>query len=195
MIPYPEPRGPAGHRRPGAGVDELDDGDQVPVLALREVVRRDEDSIRRYLHIGTGNYNPHTGRLYTDLGLFTCRPDFGEDATNLFNLLDLRPGRVRLPGRDLALWKRLCQPDHGRHQLRWLRPRLPDRSGVQRRTVHPHVRRRADELLGQPAAAPGLLDDEGDVGLVLGRPHDLGDARPSVALLPEGVNRTACGPQ
>jgi polyphosphate kinase len=51
------------------------------------VVRRDEDSIRRYLHLGTGNYNPHTARLYTDLGLFTCRPDFGEDATNLFNLL------------------------------------------------------------------------------------------------------------
>jgi len=51
------------------------------------VVRRDEDSIRRYLHLGTGNYNPTTARLYTDLGLFTCRPDFGEDATNLFNLL------------------------------------------------------------------------------------------------------------
>ena len=54
-------------------------------LAL--VVRRDEDGIRRYLHLGTGNYNPSTARLYTDLGLLTCRPDFGEDATNLFNLL------------------------------------------------------------------------------------------------------------
>ncbi len=51
------------------------------------VVRRDEDGIRRYLHLGTGNYNPSTARLYTDLGLLTCRPDFGEDATNLFNLL------------------------------------------------------------------------------------------------------------
>lgn len=51
------------------------------------IVRRDDDGIRRYLHLGTGNYNPHTARLYTDLGLFTCRPDFGEDATNLFNLL------------------------------------------------------------------------------------------------------------
>jgi polyphosphate kinase len=51
------------------------------------VVRRDEDGIRRYIHLGTGNYNPQTARLYTDLGLFTCRPDFGEDATNLFNLL------------------------------------------------------------------------------------------------------------
>ena len=51
------------------------------------VVRRDEDAIRRYVHLATGNYNPTTARLYTDLGLLTCRPSFGEDATNLFNLL------------------------------------------------------------------------------------------------------------
>jgi polyphosphate kinase len=51
------------------------------------VVRRDDDAIRRYVHLSTGNYNPTTSRVYTDLGLFTCRPDFGEDATNLFNLL------------------------------------------------------------------------------------------------------------
>ena len=51
------------------------------------VVRRDEDAIRRYLHLGTGNYNPTTARLYTDVSLLTCRASFGEDATNLFNLL------------------------------------------------------------------------------------------------------------
>ncbi len=51
------------------------------------VVRRDEDGIRRYLHLGTGNYNPVTARIYTDLSLLTCRPDLGEDATNLFNLI------------------------------------------------------------------------------------------------------------
>jgi len=51
------------------------------------VVRREKEHIRRYVHLATGNYNPTTARLYTDLGLFTCRPDFGEDATNLFNLL------------------------------------------------------------------------------------------------------------
>ncbi|MBI4660145.1 MAG: polyphosphate kinase 1 [Verrucomicrobia bacterium] len=51
------------------------------------IVRRDPDSIRRYVHLSTGNYNPTTARLYTDLGLLTCREDFGEDATNLFNLL------------------------------------------------------------------------------------------------------------
>jgi polyphosphate kinase len=51
------------------------------------VVRREQHLIRRYVHLGTGNYNPTTARLYTDLGLLTCRDDFGEDAANLFNLL------------------------------------------------------------------------------------------------------------
>jgi polyphosphate kinase len=51
------------------------------------VVRRDDDGIRRYVHLSTGNYNPTTARLYTDMGLLTCEPDFGEDATSLFNLL------------------------------------------------------------------------------------------------------------
>jgi polyphosphate kinase len=51
------------------------------------VVRHEENGIRRYVHLSTGNYNPITARIYTDAGLLTCRPDFGEDATNLFNLL------------------------------------------------------------------------------------------------------------
>jgi polyphosphate kinase len=51
------------------------------------VVRQDDDAIRRYVHLSTGNYNATTARLYTDIGLLTCQPDFGEDATNLFNLL------------------------------------------------------------------------------------------------------------
>ncbi len=51
------------------------------------VVRRDHDGIRRYVHLGTGNYNPMTARSYTDLSFFTCRPEFGEDASALFNLL------------------------------------------------------------------------------------------------------------
>ncbi len=51
------------------------------------VVRREKEQIRRYVHLATGNYNPTTAKLYTDLGLLTCRPEFGEDATNLFNLL------------------------------------------------------------------------------------------------------------
>ena len=51
------------------------------------VVRREREHISRYVHLATGNYNATTARLYTDLGLLTCRPDFGEDITNLFNLL------------------------------------------------------------------------------------------------------------
>lgn len=51
------------------------------------VVRSEGHHIRRYVHLATGNYNPSTAKFYTDLGLFTCRPDFGEDATNFFNLL------------------------------------------------------------------------------------------------------------
>jgi polyphosphate kinase len=51
------------------------------------VVRRDEDGLRRYVHLGTGNYNPSTARIYTDLSLLTAHPDYGEDATNFFNLL------------------------------------------------------------------------------------------------------------
>lgn len=54
-------------------------------LAL--VVRQEGGSLRRYLHIGTGNYNPKTARIYTDLGLFTCDETLGNDATELFNLL------------------------------------------------------------------------------------------------------------
>ena len=51
------------------------------------VVRREGDLIRRYLHLATGNYNPTTARLYTDMGLFTCDPAMGADATGLFNYL------------------------------------------------------------------------------------------------------------
>jgi polyphosphate kinase len=58
------------------------------------VVRREADGIRRYCHLSTGNYNHQTARVYTDLGLFTCRESFGEDLTHLFNMLT---GYVRPP--------------------------------------------------------------------------------------------------
>ena len=51
------------------------------------VVRREGDTMRRYVHIGTGNYNPKTARLYTDFGLLTAEPDLGADLTDLFNVL------------------------------------------------------------------------------------------------------------
>lgn len=64
------------------------------------VVRREGARIRRYVHLGTGNYNPSTARLYGDVGLFTCKEAFGADATALFNLLT---GYGRAPS-----WHRLC---------------------------------------------------------------------------------------
>lgn len=51
------------------------------------IVRKEEDGIRRYVHLGTGNYNDSTAKLYTDCGLFTCDPQIGEDATAVFNML------------------------------------------------------------------------------------------------------------
>ena len=50
-------------------------------------MRKEEDGIRRYVHLGTGNYNDSTAKLYTDCGLFTCDPQIGEDATAVFNML------------------------------------------------------------------------------------------------------------
>jgi polyphosphate kinase len=51
------------------------------------VVRKEADGLRRYVHLGTGNYNASTARIYEDLSLFTCRPDIGADASDLFNTL------------------------------------------------------------------------------------------------------------
>jgi len=77
-------------------------------LAL--VVRREGKRLRRYVHIGTGNYNPSTAGLYTDFGLFTCREDVTEDVADLFNYLTgfSRPPKYR---------KVLVAPDHLRSGL------------------------------------------------------------------------------
>ncbi len=104
------------------------------------VVRREEDGIRRYVHLGTGNYNDATAKLYTDVGLLTCSEEIGEDATAVFNMLSgyseplmwnklaLAPlwlkdkflyliGREKqnakkgLPARIIAKMNSLCDPD------------------------------------------------------------------------------------
>jgi polyphosphate kinase len=69
------------------------------------VVRREGSRVRRYVHIGTGNYNPSTARLYTDLGLFTCDEGLAEDVADLFNHLT---GFARAP----SYRKALVAPDH-----------------------------------------------------------------------------------
>ena len=83
------------------------------------VVRREGSGLRRYVHIGTGNYNPKTARLYVDIGLLTARPEIGADVTDLFNVLtglsrqrtfrrilvaphSLRAGFVALVDREIA---------------------------------------------------------------------------------------------
>lgn len=54
---------------------------------LSLVIRQESDGLRRYCHVGTGNYNPKTARLYEDIGLLTCDPEVGQDLTRLFNQL------------------------------------------------------------------------------------------------------------
>ncbi len=66
------------------------------------------DRLRRYVHLGTGNYNPHTAGIYTDLSFFTARSEFGDDATALFNLLT---SCTAPPG-----WKRLVVAPLGLHE-------------------------------------------------------------------------------
>jgi polyphosphate kinase len=66
------------------GVEELPIKTHAKVALI---VRREPDGVRRYVHLGTGNYNASTARTYTDLGLFTCDPEIAEDASRLFNRL------------------------------------------------------------------------------------------------------------
>jgi len=67
------------------------------------VVRREAGKIRRYVHIGTGNYNPVTATLYTDLGLLTCDDKMGQDASALFNLVT---GYARTKTTTASSWRR-----------------------------------------------------------------------------------------
>jgi polyphosphate kinase len=72
------------------------------------VVRREGGELRRYVHLGTGNYNPNTARQYTDLSFFTARPEIGEDASSLFNLLT----SCTAP----ATWRKLVVAPLGLHE-------------------------------------------------------------------------------
>ena len=87
------------------------------------VVRDEDDGIRRYLHIGTGNYNSSTARLYEDLGLLSCDPELGADLTQLFNHLTGYSREVRYR-------KILVAP-------RWMRHQLPGPHPATRRPTAP----------------------------------------------------------
>ena len=89
------------------------------------VVRREQGGIRRYVHIGTGNYNAKTARLYSDLGLLSCDEDVGADLTDLFNSLTgyARGGRYR---------KILVAPAHVREQVLAMIARTTDRHSPRR---------------------------------------------------------------
>ncbi|MDZ7758423.1 polyphosphate kinase 1 [Rhodohalobacter sp.] len=77
---------------------------------LTIVVREEDDGLRRYLHIGTGNYHPDTAQLYEDLGYFTCREDLASDVTDIFNLLT---GYAP----DQSYQKMLVAPKHMRQRI------------------------------------------------------------------------------
>lgn len=92
------------------------------------VVRNEPEGIRCYCHVGTGNYNPRTARLYEDLGLLTCDPDVGTDLTQLFNYLTGY-------GRDLDYRRLLVAPDHLRAGIASLIRSEIDATGRGRRIV------------------------------------------------------------
>jgi polyphosphate kinase len=104
------------------------------------VVRREEDGICRYVHLGTGNYNDATAKLYTDLGLLTCNRLIGEDATAVFNMLS---------GYSEPLtWNKLVLAPH------WLRDRFVNL--IQRETKHAKEGRK-----GRIIAKVNSLSDKG----------------------------------
>jgi polyphosphate kinase len=101
------------------------------------VVRREGNRLRRYAHIGTGNYHPTTSRLYTDTGLFTCREDVVDDVADLFNYLT---GFARSPEYRRAL----VAPEHLRDGLLEQIDRVTERHGQ----GHPgHIRMKLNSLI------------------------------------------------
>ena len=117
------------------------------------VVRREGSLLRRYVHIGTGNYNPKTARLYVDIGLLTCRPEIGADVTDLFNVLTGPLPPAHVPAADRGA-PRDAHPgdraDRARDRPCRGRPAGPDRPEDQR-DRRPGLHR--GPLSGEPARA------------------------------------------
>jgi polyphosphate kinase len=106
------------------------------------IVRDEPDGIRRYVHFGTGNYNDKTARMYTDLSYFTCRPELGADATQLFNALTGFSKK--------STYERLLVAPHS------LRPKMT--ALIDRETEH--------ALAGRPARIVGKLNAISDAPMV-----------------------------
>ena len=154
------------------------------------VVRDEPDGIRRYCHIGSGNYNSKTARIYEDVGLLTCDPDIGSDLTQLFNFLTGYGARRPLPDpARLAAHHPLRDggpdPERGRGGP-FRRPRLhhaedeqPRRHGDDRRAL----RRLAGRGRGRPHHPRDLLPHPGRAGAVRSHPGAL-HRRPVPRALP-----------
>ena len=117
------------------------------------VVRQEADGIRRYCHVGTGNYNPKTATIYEDLGLLSADPELGADLTELFNHLTgySRPGEYR---------RLLVAPMHLRAELARAHPR----PGASRRRDHDEderARRPGDDRRAVRGVAAGARDRPG----------------------------------
>jgi len=126
------------------------------------VVRREKDEIRRYVHLGTGNYNPATARIYTDVSLLTSRPEFGDDATDLFNALT---GYSRQTS-----YRKLAVAPHDLHRktLEWIR------------------RERQNALDGKPSGIRAKLNSLVDPA-VIGALYEASQAGVPIDLLVRGV--------
>ncbi len=126
------------------------------------VVRREGEFIRRYLHLGTGNYNPTTSRVYTDLGLFTCNEEVGEDVSDLFNHLTGYSAKK-------SYRKLLVAP----HSIR---------SGLER-LVHAEIQRHKEHGDGHLIFKMNALEDAGMVRLL----YEASQAGVQIDLIVRGV--------
>ena len=116
---------------------------------LTLVVRREASGIRRYCHLGTGNYNPMTARVYTDFGLFTCDPDIGEDVHELFHQLT---GLTQTPKLEACCNRPSASTTRSS-------PSLRARPSTRRRPAGAHHRQ--DERAGGSAGHRGALPRSG----------------------------------
>ena len=137
------------------------------------VVRDDGDQLRRYVHVGTGNYNAKTARIYEDIGVLTCSPDIGDDAAQLFNHLTgysrsddyrnllVRAARPAPPARRPDRTRGVVRARRSHHaEVQLDRRRRDDRSALRgERRGHADRHRRARDLLPARRGSRAVGDD------------------------------------